>query len=541
MTSTQTSRHRFPLFSITLGVLLSAVLLPFSHFIGFDGIFYARMGENILSGRGISVNPGEPYTSHGFFYALLLGLVNLLFRDSELSGHLVSILAFSLAVIPLFLLSETIYGRNTASWISFLYVTHGFLLIHSNMVLTEPLFTCLILLEVYFVQKAIWNQRLSLSGGIAIGIISGLAYLTRPEGLFFYLASVFALFLFSTGPLLAKSRILSASVLTFALFFLPLTVFHFHHSGRMQLSSGVAENLIMRQLDLSHPNAFPEAKKIFEGLTEDKSRLKMDELKESFRLSDYLTKDNAALLRSFFPSLFWRLLGIQPYLYGGLGLLLIGAGLFHAPWDQQRKRAEAVFLIYLLTFLPQAFGFFQNKRYYAYLPFLLIWIGQGITATTLWTRQTFSVSARVSSRLGWTFCLALAFASGLYLHRTYTQTQLPFEYKELGLWMKGNIPDIAEQFVVSRHPSVNFYAGAKILHPPFFLPYVERFDDLLTYMRHQKARYFVVSDDLEVPALDAYRFLLDESKPPPFGILRKHTVTGMRKLILYELLRSEEG
>jgi hypothetical protein len=133
-------------------------------------------------------------------------------------------------------------------------------------------------------------------------------------------------------------------------------------------------------------------------------------------------------------------------------------------------------------------------------------------------------------------CLFFAAVSAGYVYRTLKNFPPPLEYKEMGLWMKKNIPRIEEERVVAVHPSVNFYSGARLLKTHYF-PYVEKFEDFLTYMAHQKAKYFAVSDDSETPlVVESYRFLLDETKPPPSGVLRRHTVVrGDSKIVLYEI------
>ena len=132
-------------------------------------------------------------------------------------------------------------------------------------------------------------------------------------------------------------------------------------------------------------------------------------------------------------------------------------------------------------------------------------------------------------------CLFFLFPSAAYLHHCFAASPVPQEYRQMGLWMKQNLPHIEEERVASRHPSIIFYSGAKILNPPY-LPYVDKIEDLVTYLTHQKARYFVITSDLDSPTLDAYRFLLDETKSPTPGIRRLHNIEGKIKVSLFEIL-----
>jgi len=140
-------------------------------------------------------------------------------------------------------------------------------------------------------------------------------------------------------------------------------------------------------------------------------------------------------------------------------------------------------------------------------------MGNGIEVLRNWTKQSFGLSRRGSFAVALSACLLLALPSAWYLHRVLTQFPVSFEYKELGLWMKKNIPNVDQETVASRQPAVSFYSGARILK----LPYVDRFEDLLTFLDHQQAKYFVVSEGLDHPFVDTYRLLFGRNDRPSSG------------------------
>lgn len=517
-----------------LAFILSAWLLQFNYFIGYDGVWYARIAENIMAGKGICVNIGEPYLDHPPLYPFLIGLINIFLANLELSSHLIPMLAFSLTIFPLFFLTKKIYSANAAHWASILYATNGFLLIHSNLVLAESLLVLLTLTQFYWVHKMIQEETHPFKTGIMIGMLAGLAYLARPEGLTFYLAGILAIFLCHSQYPKHKKKAALVSMVVFLMFFTPYLCFLYKNTHKIRLSGAVDKIFIERQMDVANPGKYLQIKKIYEGLTEDKTRLKLDELAENFNLITYFTKDHYALLKSGFPSFIYRWLDLNKYLFGGFGFFLIGASFLGRPWDQQRKKSELLLFLFLLTVIPQFFGVFHTKRFFLYFPVFLIWMGNGIDVLGNWSKSSFNSNHRSSILVSTTACLLLALLSGWYLQRAVKNDPTAFEYKDLGLWMKENIPGIKEERVVSWHPSVNFYSGAKTLNYPY-LPYVDKFDDFLVYMKHQRAKYFVIGDNLQIPTLDAYRFLLDETRPLPAGIIRKHTVTQKYKVTLLEI------
>ena len=541
MSPSRRGTSRFPFFLIygSLAFALSAALLPFQYFIGHDGVWYARIGVNILAGKGIAVNPGEPYPDHPPLYPFLVGLANLFFKDPEFSGHFISILAFSLSLVPFFLLARLIYPGKTAHWASLLYATNGFLLVHSNMVLAESLFIFIALFQIFLTHRIIQDESPSFGNSLLLGFVAGAAFLTRPEALLFYGASVFSLLILSSASFGVRFARVLASLSIFLLLSLPWIFFVHRQTHRWQLSGAVTEIFVKRQMDVVNSEKYLEVKKIYQGLTEDKTRLKMDELKENFRFLDGLRKDRWALLRSGAVAALWHFLDLNRYLFGGLGFFFIGAGFFHEPWDSRRKKSETLLLLFFATVVPQFFGIFHPKRWFLYFPILLLWMGKGVAVASERASQSFSGIRKNSEALALGLCLFFVLPSAAYVHHCFSASPVPREYQEMGLWMKENLPHIEKERVASRHPSIIFYSGAKILNPPY-LPYVDRLDDLLVYLKHQRARYFVIPSDLDSPTLDSYRDLLDETKKLPEGIRRVHTIEGKVKVALFEAVAGPE-
>ncbi len=521
---------RYSLLYCLLAFICSLALLPFVYFIGDDGAYYARVAASLFAGGGISANPGQPYLIHPPFFPFLIGLVNLPVKNLELSGHLVALLAFTLTVVPLFFLAREIYSPRIAHWTSILYATNGFLLIHSNDVMTESLFVLLMVSLIYVIHQTVQGKYKRGWSEILTGALTGMAYLTRPEGALLFIVSILAVFSLSSASFVFKIRFLLLSLPVFLIFFLPYAHFLHRNSGQFQLSRGVTEIFIKRQLEISPSYQLLEARKIHQGLTSDKTRFKIDELAEKFNLIDYLSKDSFALIRSAPGSLIWRVLELNRYLFGGLGFFLIGASWLGAPWSPQRTKSELLLFLFLSTFLFKLLGQFLPRYFFHYFPILLLWMGNGIDVFKNWVRESFELSLKTSTRAALGICLFLALLSFFYVKRVAGGSYLPVEYKELGLWMKKHIPQTDRETVASRQPAVSFYSGAGILK----LPYVDKFEDLLTFMAHQNARYFAVADDMDLPHRFTYQPLLDETKPLPRGIARVHTIKGKRTVALFE-------
>lgn len=524
-----------PLFYSVLAFGLSASLLQFNFHVVDDSVGYIRMGLNFFKGRGVHINAGEPYPFYPRYpplYPLLIGLINLLLRNPEFSGQLISIFSFSATVIPIFFLSQSVYSRNAAHWASILYITHGFLLIYSNLILTESLFTFLLMTELLLMVQVSQDKVEKAWFGLLLGSVGGMLYLTRPEGLLFFGMGTLAIFFLSSKSFFFKIRFHLLSLAAFLAFLVTSNNLLYQKSPHWQPPSGVSLEMIRRQLDLSHPGNYLEVKKIDWGIANDKKRFKIEEMAEKFNFFEALRAHRFALLRSVFPTLIWRLLEINRYLYAGLGFFFIGAAFLSVPWDASRKRAEFLLLSFFLpVFLCHLIIVFVSRHFFSILPIFLLWIGQGIEIFRQWVIKTFGSGHKASLAVASGLCFFLALPSGWYLHKNLSRPDLLLEHQELGLWMKENIPHIENVKVASGRPFVGYYSGAKF-HD---LPYVEKFEDLLTFLNHQKTKFFVVGEDLDEPLLGAYRFLLDEDKPLPLGVVRRYILKGRYKLILYEI------
>ena len=518
-------------FYCALALSLSLGILRFNYFITPDGVYYARAGESLLAGRGISVNAGEPYFNHPPFYPLAIGLLNLFTKNLELAGHLISVAAFSLTVIPLFLLAKEVYSARAAHWASLLYLTNEFLLNYSNAVLTEPLFTLLIMTNLYVIHKVLRKKVHSAWPGVLTGFLSGLAYLTRPEGVLFFAVGGASLFFLSPKGSLPRFRTVLASIAVFSVFLVPYVCFVEKYLGRPYLSGLAPANVLYRHLDLSHPGQWRDVKKNLDGLTPDKSDLKIWQLVREFGTAHFRSQDLLFFLREGIASFKWRFLDLAQILFRGLGFLLVAASFLARPWTLERKKSEVLLLGFLLPLISYVFLFFDVRHFFTFLPLFLIWMGNGIEALSRRLSGVFVWGERGRAGFASALCVLFVMISFFRLHRNLSHLTLPVEQRELGLWMKANLPEIERERVAAYTPFVNFYSGAKILK----LPYVEGLEDLFIYLRTYQTKYFVVSEKMDSHYQESYGSLLDEARPLPAELVRVRTASGRKKTVLFKL------
>ncbi len=496
-------------FFCALAFSLSLALLPFQYFPTGDGVVYAMVGKNIWSGHGIVSAAGEPYVNHPPFFPFVIGFLDIFMRNLQLAGHLASSLAFALTLLPLLSLARSAYGEATRIWVAVLYITNGFLLVYSNLIIADFLFIFLIVSEIWFIYRA---------NALGLGIAGGLACLTRPEG-FFY----FAMGLLALGK--QRWRMALVAVPVFLALAGPYWWYVHEVTQVWQLSGMAGTHVVRRFLELAHPGHYRDIEQMYAGLAAGHRHFLLEEWADGFQPWPYLLAHGGAMIKSLLPSAVARLGELSQYLYLGLGYLLIGAGWLASPWSAERKKFEKLLFLFLLLFLPYLMLQFVPRYFLVLFPILILWMGNGIEAC----RQRWG-----SQALAWGLCGVLALGSAYYVGRCLRASDPPRHYQEMGLWMSKNIPGISSARTAAQDPYVNFFSGSKLLA----LPHVHRIEDLLAFLRHRGAKYFVIGEDLYAPLSGCYAFLAraNSRAPLPAGIALRHVGGTKKKVFLYEVL-----
>jgi hypothetical protein len=141
-----------------------------------DGVFFCRAAEEIRSG-----DHGLAFDVLGInLFPLMMVAVGSLGMSDPAAGSLISLIAGTLTVLPLFGLMDRIVGRGAAVLGCLLYAGHPMAIEWSGQVVRDPLFWLLFTTSLY----AMWRATESLGlGWFALAGLSGIAAaLTRTEG-----------------------------------------------------------------------------------------------------------------------------------------------------------------------------------------------------------------------------------------------------------------------------------------------------------------------------------------------------------------------
>ena len=207
---------------------------------GVDGVGYVTSGKNLFSGLGYSFHD-SPQLVNPPLYPVLIGISWLFTHNLEFSGQIVSVIAGSLLIIPVFYLTKKMFGRKAAFFSAIFVVICPPLIFGSTEVRVASLYTLLVWAAMAVGWKALQSKYLIWSA--FTGLMLALCYLTRAEAIM--LPPIFLLlyllsFKLRTGSHLsiAKSVVFKGIILiaVFALISSPFLVFLYRHTGTWTFS-----------------------------------------------------------------------------------------------------------------------------------------------------------------------------------------------------------------------------------------------------------------------------------------------------------------
>jgi 4-amino-4-deoxy-L-arabinose transferase-like glycosyltransferase len=149
-----------------------------------DGAFYALSGSNLFMGNGLTYSD-VPNTFLWPMFSILIGLVNLIVTDLQISSHIVLILSFTISIFPFYYLVKNLFNIQTAVIAVILYALNGFIIRLSGRLLAEMVLILMLITAFYFASKILKSiQEDSQAKGfdfILCGVFLGFSYLTKPE------------------------------------------------------------------------------------------------------------------------------------------------------------------------------------------------------------------------------------------------------------------------------------------------------------------------------------------------------------------------
>lgn len=165
-------------------------------------------------------HPGYSFLVFAVAQPVRLFITDDLPRAMQLSAQLAASLAGVLLVLPMYFLGKSLFDRRVGFWATLLFQllpSSGRLMADG---LSEPLFLLLVTAALYFVTRAMAGGSLKLYA--LAGVCTGLAYLTRTEGLLLVPAALVILLARRVGERWREALVLTGSCAVVAVPFMIL-------------------------------------------------------------------------------------------------------------------------------------------------------------------------------------------------------------------------------------------------------------------------------------------------------------------------------
>jgi 4-amino-4-deoxy-L-arabinose transferase-like glycosyltransferase len=530
---------------VSLAFLSRLSLLRFQQVMTPDGVYYATLGRNLVSGNfrgGLS-------TFYSPLYPLLAGLSSLIFRDAEVGGRMVSVIAGGLLVVPVYLLIRILYGTGAACVGAFLIAIHPSLNYYSTLLLTESTYTLLFMTAVLLGLAALSTG--GSTGGVAFcstGLVLGACYLIRPEAIG-YLGLMLVLAcggMFSGKHLPLRTVLFNVlSLVTgFTLVAAPYILFLRQRTGRWTISDKLralmlsGESLERKWFGLAAGRFTTLADRLYAGIHEGGDRAI-----EAERTSQSPRDLNMTLAHSI-KALRWEISYLIHHMLPPHLIILMGLGLFKAEWSME--------IYLLLFFVATLIGYamlsdaVEGRLLFPLLPLLLCWVARGFEEAgerlhRLLQRINFSkgISSKGGGAVRAAGMAALLLSLLPWIAHTFIRGQLnqPVEHKQAGAWIREHSDEGA--LVMATNPYAAFYAGRKSLYLP-----AEEYLTVIEHAKRLKVDYLVIDEGVISKGhwgnneFSHLRFLLDEqSLHPELKLVYKFDNLPNRKILIFTLAR----
>jgi len=516
-----------------------------------EGAGYAQQAEELLNGNkvGKSAEGGWLHWKklgsaedgldlvETWFYPFLIAGTTLVTRDSEIATRLVSVVAGTCLIFPMYFLALRMYGRCAAAVVAALVTVHPLLVSLSVAGYTEGLHLTLMMSGVYWAIRML--EPVSGRSWLFAGVLFGCAYLNRPEALvfpFFTALLVVIVTFFNQYSWRSATTSVARFLLVFFLVASPYVIFFWKQTGTIRFEGKNLVNYTIGRRILSGMSYAEASRGIDENLNAVGPLLDQNRF---VTYSPYPRKlRNIAAYLFWMSRIRWRWLyfEIVPSFALGSALLwfLAGLGLFGAVWDRQRFFQELLFLgvfSYLLTVLLAAQA---NWIRYSFplLPFLLVWSAQGIINLYSWAKNSAEIildggaaRAVVVGRAVALIPVVLVVASSAFGVSYVGELQMGrpshLPIKEAGLWLRAYQPGPKNVFSST---VLAYYADAYQL----IFPYADS-ELALRYIHRMNPDFIVI----EQPS--------SEAQMPYLAGWAKQGIPDSRAKLIYEAGTPQSG
>ncbi|MBI3110981.1 MAG: glycosyltransferase family 39 protein [Ignavibacteriales bacterium] len=468
---------------------------------------YVPQAKHILQGT----LPIEDF--HGPAYPIILALIGVFTRDLFHAGVLLSTLAATTALFFIFELFKRLFRADIALIGTLLVAVNTTFVQYSYTAGTDMFFLALALASTFFLFKDDVLNRRSIAFA---GILSGVAYLTRYNGIFI-VAAVPAAFLLANPLQQEMKERIRTSALFLGFFFLtiaPWGVYCLVEKGSFFYSK----------------NYLNIAYEMFA-----KGRIGWDqywsvEAKQFTSLTQVIFADPGLFITTLFRNVvehassdLGKLLGWHTGIFSLGGIILFMKERPSARVLSYFLFAFVFFGVLLLVFYGERFSLYLLPAYIALALRTLTW--QRLAEYRFW--KTLQIGGLVG------FVLLLWSGLNSWEFNRLNIDSGPQEVAVIGKWFDENIGrGESGKVIIARKPHIAYYLDMQMQ----LFPYVETYEELVAEMKKTNASYLYFSV-MEAGMRPQFRNLLDPRNAPPE--LRPLTYITYPPTVLYKVQLGE--
>lgn len=425
-----------------------------------DAIHYIAMAQQFAAGDFLGFDENLPV-----LYSALGALAHGVLPDWEWAFWAVSLAASSLVVVPVYLLSRELHGRDAARIAALLVCLWPWLVDYAGRIVPESLALLLWFASIWLLYVAIERGGLAI---FAAPLTLFALHLTRPEGSIIMVAAPLGALVLCAK----RERVYYRRYVVFTALCVVLLV------------------------------AYAVAMRYAVGTFTVTYRAPM-----ASDLLDYFGRSTFDMARTFL-----QLLGnALPIMLGPFLLMFLGVGLFFPSEGPRRIRLESLVLFFCAVQCAVTLANLSPAPRY---------IMTVVVALSLWSARGMAILTRQAADLAYgrwlktlpigivVMTFVLGTAASLVSEYGGTMPGLPREYKIAGRWMMHNLEP---GLILCRKPQVGYYAGMPTTGPAAD----DGPEEAVARAKDIGARYLVVDERYTVSMIPGLRPLLDPGQAPP--------------------------
>jgi 4-amino-4-deoxy-L-arabinose transferase-like glycosyltransferase len=504
--------------ALAIALLVRLFLARYQVEVGVDSVHYVLTGDNIAHFRGWDTwnTTGGRWVMPPIF-PLLIAAFRFFGTGLEWSGHLASVLAGTLLLIPIYALTRRLFCPRTAIVAVWIAAFTPILVEYSVLILTENLFAACMLTMLVYTHRA-FSEKGSGTDSFLSGFWAGLAFLTKTFGIIFIPFLILGYALSRGGhSKVSATRQVVLTLVGFMILAVPYWIALRMYTGRWVIDGkGIGQEERVFASDINEEQIDPR----YSGeLTADGSDFLINAPGASGSADERPGTPASSFGKRYLQKLVriyqeYPFMPIPPdnvlllYLFPAM---LLGLGLFQS---SRTSRDSDRFLLYWLC--PALLGlpllFIEVRYYVPVIPLLVPFMAKGAEEVAAWTKERFGTRVeRQAVTVVVVVFILLALPKLTYRVTHWTDPEVSYNPRKVAAeWLLANDyhPDRIMEF---RH-SVSFYSGAQsILIPQGSL------DDVVRIARKYGADLLSLDEQFLLlsnrrPELN---FLFDSADPPP--------------------------